>query len=38
MLMWYSSGTVNSNTVNSKFDLIRIFLPIYFATFLPSSV
>ena len=31
--VYYRSGTVNSNTVNSKFHLIRSFFEI-FATFL----
>ena len=33
----YRSGTVNSNTVNSKFHLIRSFFEI-FAKFLPFHV
>ena len=34
---WYRSGTVNSNTVNSKFHLIRSFCEI-FARFLSFHV
>ena len=34
----YRLDTVKSNTVNSKLDLIRIFLPIYFATLLSFYV
>ena len=33
IIFLYRSGTVNSNTVNSKFHLIRSFFEI-FATFL----
>ena len=34
----YRSGTVNSNTVNSKFHLIQIFGEIVFATLLIFNV
>ena len=30
---WYRSGTVNSNTVNSKFHLIRSYCEIFFYNF-----
>ena len=31
--LWYRSGTVNSNTVNSKFHLIRSYCEIFFYNF-----